>query len=396
MFDGFLDLSTWGLVGSTLLMTHITIIAVTVFLHRHQAHRALDLHPIVSHFFRFWLWLTTGMRTIEWVAIHRKHHAKCDTAEDPHSPQVLGIKKVLWQGAELYSKEAKNSETIEKYGMGTPDDWIERNVYRHSFVGVALLLIVDFFMFGLIGISIWAIQMIWVPFWAAGVINGVGHFWGYRNYECKDASTNLVPWGILIGGEELHNNHHTYGNSAKLSSKRWEFDIGWMYIRILEILHLARVKKIAPTPQQGSLKPVADMDNLRAILTNRFQVMSSYSKNVIQPACRALKEDATNYSSRWNKKKARKILIRNEALLRPIDKQMLSEVLSENETLKLVYHFKQRLQQIWERNDKTKQEPILKALQDWCKQAEETGISMLEDFSYRLRSYTADYARTTR
>jgi stearoyl-CoA desaturase (delta-9 desaturase) len=395
MFDGFLNLSAWGVVGATLLMTHVTIIAVTVFLHRHQAHRALDLHPSVSHFFRLWLWLTTGMRTIEWVAIHRKHHAKCDTEDDPHSPQVLGLKKVLWQGAELYRKEAANSETIQRYGMGTPDDWLEHKIYRHSFAGIVVMLIADLFMFGLIGISVWAIQMIWVPFWAAGVINGVGHFWGYRNYECKDASTNLIPWGILIGGEELHNNHHTFGNSAKLSSKWWEFDIGWMYIRILEMLALARVNKVAPTLHVGNPKPIADMDTVKAILANRFQVMSRYTKDVILPACRASDRSAANNSRGWMKK-ARKILVRNEALLKPKDKQLLSKTLSENETLKLVYQYKQRLQQIWERTDKDSQEPLLKALQDWCKQAEQTGVAMLENFSRNLRGYTLPHSSLVR
>ena len=250
---GILDMPWWGYVIATFAMTHVTIAAVTIYLHRHSAHRALDLHPIVSHFFRFWLWLTTGMVTKEWTAIHRKHHAKVETIEDPHSPIALGIKKVLLEGSELYRAESKNMETMEKYGKGTPDDWIERNLYtRHSWQGVGVMMIIDLVLFGPIGLTIWAIQMLWIPINAAGIINGVGHYWGYRNYTCEDASTNIVPWGILIGGEELHNNHHAYGTSAKFSAKWYEFDLGWLYIRTLETIGLARVRRVAPS---SSTKP---------------------------------------------------------------------------------------------------------------------------------------------
>ena len=386
MLEGLFGSSLWGLIGATLILTHITIASVTIFLHRHQAHRALELHPIISHFFRFWLWLTTGIQTKEWVAIHRKHHVKCETEQDPHSPQVLGLKKVLWQGAELYRQEAARSETLEKYGKGTPDDWLEKCVYRYSFIGISLMLLADLVMFGLAGISIWAIQMIWNPFWATGVINGLGHYWGYRNYECRDASTNIVPWGILIGGEELHNNHHTYANSAKLSSKWWEFDIGWMYIRLLELLGLARVKKLAPKPQIGTPKPVVDMDTMRAVLANRFQIMARYSKDVILPVCRAEKRRADKDARNWLKC-ARKALIRNEAILDSVDQQALIQALRQSETLRLVYSYKQRLQNIWEHSGKN-QEPLLAALQEWCKQAESAGVAMLEDFARSLRSYT--------
>ena len=386
MFDGLFGLSLWGLIGATFLLTHITIISVTVFLHRHQAHRALDLHPVISHFFRFWLWLTTGIRTIEWVAIHRKHHVKCETEQDPHSPQILGLKKVLWQGAELYQYAAKSNETLEKYGKKTPDDWLERHVYCYNSVGIALMFFADLAMFGLAGITVWAIQMIWIPFWAAGVINGLGHFWGYRNYECRDASTNLVPWGILIGGEELHNNHHTFASSAKLSSKKWEFDIGWMYIRFLQAFGLAKVKKLAPIPQTGEPKSVIDMDTIRAVLANRFQIMARYKKDVILPVCRAEKKRVNKDDYGWLKR-ARKALIRNEALLKPIDHQAITKGLSESDALKVVYQFKQKLQKIWERSGKSN-EPLTQALQEWCKQAENTGITMLQEFARSLRSYS--------
>ena len=278
---GFSGFSGWEIVAYTLITTHITIAAVTIFLHRAQAHRALDLHGIPSHFFRFWLWLGSGMVTKEWVAIHRKHHAKCETEEDPHSPQTRGIKTVLLQGSELYRTEAKNQETLAKFGHGTPDDWIERNLYsRFSWQGVGLMLIADLFLFGAIGATVWAVQMLWIPITAAGIVNGIGHFWGYRNFEASDASRNVLPWGIVIGGEELHNNHHTYPTSAKLSVKRYEFDIGWMYIRGLEMLGLATVRKTAPQLKLGAIKPVADGKTLEAIIANRYEVMATYARSL--------------------------------------------------------------------------------------------------------------------
>src|SRR5579859_3330706 len=282
IFSGFFDLPWWGYALAALGLTHVTIVAVTIFLHRHQAHRALDLHPVVSHFFRFWLWLTTGMVTKEWAAIHRKHHAKCETAEDPHSPQIYGINRVLWGGVFLYVKESYNRETLERYGHGTPDDWMERNLYtRHPILGLTLMGALDLALFGLVpGALILLVQIVWIPFWAAGVINGVGHYFGYRNYGCVDASTNIVPWGILIGGEELHNNHHAFASSAKLSSKWYEFDIGWMYICILQSLGLATVKKVAPKPRFAAPKPAADLDTLHAVITNRYDVLSRYAKSL--------------------------------------------------------------------------------------------------------------------
>ena len=278
---GLVDLPWWGYVAVTLILTHVTIAAVTIFLHRSQAHRALDLHPIVGHFFRFWLWLTTGMVTKEWVAIHRKHHAKVETPDDPHSPQTRGIETVFWKGTELYRAESNNLETIEKYGHGTPDDWIERNLYtRFSWQGVGLMLAVNLVLFGPIGATIWAIQMMWIPVTAAGIINGIGHYWGYRNFACADASTNIVPWGIVIGGEELHNNHHAYGTSAKLSSQWYEFDIGWMYIRILSALKLATVRKVAPQLKLDPAKAAPDLATLQAVITHRYHVATSYARSL--------------------------------------------------------------------------------------------------------------------
>lgn len=387
MLNGLLNLSLWGYVVATLLITHITIASVTIFLHRHQAHRALDLHPAISHFFRFWLWLTTGMETKAWTAIHRKHHAKCETEADPHSPQILGINKVLWEGAELYKKEAKNQETLDNYGHGTPDDWLERHLYEpHSGKGLALMLLINLLLFGVVGITIWAIQMLWIPIFAAGIINGIGHWWGYRNYECPDAATNIVPWGILIGGEELHNNHHTFASSAKLSSKRWEFDIGWMYIRILQALGLARVKKVAPMPIVVPSKQVVDMDTLSTLITNRFRVMASYGREVVASV---YKEELLKADHAYKNllRRARALLIREESLMNDEAKRKLEKLLSHSDNLNTVYQYKQRLQDIWKRSSET-QEALLHALQEWCKQAEATGIKALQDFALSLRGYS--------
>ena len=380
--NGVLGFSVWGFITAALIMTHITIVAVTVYLHRHQAHRALELHPIPSHFFRFWLWLTTGMITKAWSAIHRKHHAKCETEEDPHSPQVLGIKKVFWEGSELYRKEAKNQETLDKYGHGSPDDWIERNIYtRHSRYGIVLMLIVDILLFGAAGISIWAVQMIWIPITAAGIINGVGHYWGYRNYEPEDASTNVSPWGILIGGEELHNNHHAFPGSAKLSSKPWEFDIGWFYIRVLEIVGLARVKKVAPEPVIMPGKQEADLETLRAVIVNRLHVLSHYCRDVIVPV---FKDELDKIGSPVER--AKRLLVRDQSLMDDTAKKRLDSVLERSVALKTVYQHKLSLQKIWQRSNST-QETLLHSLEQWCKEAEATGIKRLQDFALSLRGY---------
>src|SRR6185312_4533074 len=284
---GIAPLPWWGYVVVTLAFTHVTIAAVTIYLHRSQSHRALDLHPAVAHVFRFWLWLTTGMVTKEWVAIHRKHHAKVETSDDPHSPVAHGIRTVFWKGSELYRAEAKNAETLAKYGHGTPDDWVERNLYsRFSWQGVGVMMIIDLMLFGSVGLTIWAVQMLWIPVTAAGIINGIGHYWGYRSYACADASTNIVPWGIIIGGEELHNNHHAYATSAKLSSKWFEFDIGWAYIRILAALRLAQVRKVAPKLVKAPAKTAPDLATLQAIITHRYHVATDYAR-ALKAACAA-------------------------------------------------------------------------------------------------------------
>lgn len=386
--NGLVHASVWQTVIFTLVVTHITIAAVTIYLHRHQAHRALDLHALPSHFFRFWLWLTTGMVTKEWAAIHRKHHAKCETVDDPHSPVTRGIKKVLLEGSEMYRAESKNLETLEKYGHGTPDDWIERNLYtRFSWQGVALMLIINVAMFGVLGLTVWAVQMLWIPITAAGIINGIGHYWGYRNYDCTDAATNIMPWGILIGGEELHNNHHTFGTSAKLSSKWYEFDIGWMYIRILEMAGLAKVKKIAPAPKFDRQKIVADLETLQSVVSNRYDVMAKYAKSLKATwrdelvQLRAKRQLESHFL-----KSSKRLLHRAPAKLEAPQHLQLNELFRHSKSLQTMHEMRTELTGLWDRSHSSRDQ-LLHQLQDWCNRAEASGIKALQEFSYRLRSY---------
>jgi len=387
MFSGWFDLPWWALALVALGMTHVTIAAVTIYLHRCQAHRALELHPIVSHFFRLWLWLTTGQVTKEWAAIHRKHHAKVETADDPHSPQIYGINRVLWGGVFLYVKESHNKETLERYGHGTPDDWMERNVYTPcSFFGVFIMLAVDLAAFGLLpGALIWIAQMAWIPFWAAGVINGVGHYFGYRSYDVADASTNIVPWGILIGGEELHNNHHAFASSAKLSSKWYEFDIGWFYICVMRALGLATVKKLAPKPRFAQPRAV-DFDTLHAVIANRYDVLSRYAKSVKLTYRHELQR-----LRRWSPRDAeilgslKRALLRGQALA-GVEANKLSEALKHSRALEITIAMRHELAALWERSSASK-EQLLRQLQDWCRRAEASGVAPLVSFSERLRSY---------
>jgi len=385
MFSGMLQLPWWGYIVATLAMTHITIAAVTIYLHRHSAHRALDLHPAVSHFFRFWLWLTTGMVTKEWTAIHRKHHARCETEEDPHSPQVLGIEKVMWQGADLYKVEAKKAETLEKYGQGTPDDWVERNIYGpHSVSGVAIMMVIDFALFGFIGLTIWAVQMMWIPFFAAGVINGIGHYWGYRNFAAEDASRNIVPWGIIIGGEELHNNHHAYATSARLSNKWWEFDIGWMYIRTLEMAGLAHVKNVPPKVEFASGSQ-CDADTLQAVITHRYEVLTRYARS-LKRTCAEEIHNLKARAVRVDRDMVKRWLHIDEQKLSEPERARMHEVLSNSKVLATVCTMRQELTELWQRSTATKDE-LVKQLEDWCHRAEASGIVALEEFSRRLRRY---------
>ena len=385
--NGLINASGWQMVAFTLIVTHITIAGVTIYLHRHQAHRALELGPIPSHFFRFWLWLTTGMVTREWVAIHRKHHAKCETVDDPHSPVTRGIKTVMWKGAELYRAEAANAETLARFSHGTPDDWVERNVYsRFTWQGVGLMMVINLALFGGFGLTIWAIQMVWIPFWAAGVINGIGHYWGYRNFEAADASTNVSPWGVLIGGEELHNNHHTYPTSAKFSVKPYEFDIGWQYIRIMQALGWAKVRKVPPQLVLGDAQTQPNDRTLEALINNRYEVMATYAKAVqatvkVELAQRAeLSAEVLTQARRWLHRDASKV----PAEVAP----KLEQALEHSPALKTMTHMREELRQLWSDTTQTR-EQLVKQLVAWCQKAEASGIAGLRDFSIRLRGAMA-------
>jgi stearoyl-CoA desaturase (delta-9 desaturase) len=386
-YTGILDLSAWQVVAAILLLTHITIIAVTVYLHRYSAHRSLELNPVIKHFFRFWLWLTTAMNTREWTAIHRKHHAKCETPDDPHSPVQKGLSTVLRRGAELYKEESKNEETLRIYGKNCPDDWIERNLYsRFPNLGIVLMLGIDLALFGVIGLTVWAVQMIWIPVWAAGVVNGLGHAIGYRNFECRDAATNLVPWGILIGGEELHNNHHTYPNSAKLSVRKWEFDMGWAWIKLFSLFGLAKVNRTAPIAHRVTAKHQLDMDSAMAILNNRFQIMAQYRKLVIKPLVQ-LELQRADASVRHQFRRAKRLLSREPSLLQDDQQARIEVILKQSHSLRVIYEQRLALQQIWTRTSANGHE-MLAAMKQWVQDAEASGIQSLREFAEHLRTYS--------
>ncbi len=383
---GAWDIHWWQVVLFTLALTHITMVSVTVFLHRHQAHRALDLHPIASHFFRFWLWMTTGQVTKEWASIHRKHHAKCEQAEDPHSPHVHGIKTVLLQGYELYRAEALNKETLARFGHGTPNDWLERNVYsRHSSLGIVLMLAIDLALFGALGLTVWAVQMAWTPVMAAGVINGAAHFWGYRNFEVPDASTNISPWGIIIAGEELHNNHHTYPTSAKLSVKPYEFDIGWMYISILQSMGLAKVKKTPPRAAYGAIRPVADEKTLEALIANRYELMAGYAKGMRAAARAELDAMKARRADSAVIKAAKRWMHRDADKVPASMVGALARARAASPMLDKMVTMREELRQMW-LNTSVSREQLAKDLHAWCQRAEASGIAALQEFSFRLRA----------
>jgi len=384
--NGFWHLSAWQLVLFTLGMTHVTMLSVTIFLHRHQAHRALDLHPIASHFFRFWLWLTTGQVTKEWAAIHRKHHARCEQPDDPHSPHVHGIKTVLLQGYELYRKEAQNKETLARFGHGTPKDWIERHLYSaYSYVGIALMLLIDLALFGVAGLAVWAVQMACTPVMAAGIVNGAAHYWGYRNFEAPDASTNLSPWGILIAGEELHNNHHTYPTSAKLSVKPYEFDIGWMYISLLQRVGLARVKKTPPRLALGAVRKHADEHTLEALIQNRFELMATYARSMRLALDGELNDLKARSADATVLKAARHWLHRDTEKVPAGAVAQLALVRAASPVLDKMVLMREELRQLWLNRSHTR-EQLAADLHAWCQRAEASGIAALQEFSLRLRA----------
>ena len=390
---GLLQLSWWQIILVTLVLTHITIAAVTIYLHRSQAHRGLDLHPIVSHFFRMWLWLTTGMLTREWVAIHRKHHAKCEREGDPHSPIMFGLEKVLWQGAELYREEALNEETLKRFSHGTPDDWMERKVYSaHPSLGIFIMMAIDLSLFGAFGLCVWAVQMAWIPFWAAGVVNGLGHYVGYRNFSSPDSSTNLFPIGILIGGEELHNNHHAYGTSAKFSSKWYEFDIGWMYIRMMQAVGLAKVKKVAP---KLKLAPQSAQDvtesTLQGIITHRYEIMTRYAdllkKAALQEIAR-LRSDPSASQELAQLNHVTEHVTLSEQALSVEEKSQLEQAFAQNKALAQLVAMRDELSRVWS-SSTASTEQLVQDLQAWLQNAQQSGVQSLEQFALRLRRYAA-------
>ncbi len=401
-FFPLFDFSAWEIVLATLALTHVTIAAVTIYLHRHQTHRALDLHPIASHFFRFWLWLTTGTVTREWVAIHRKHHACVETDEDPHSPQRRGVAKVLLGGYELYRSAAASDETLATYGRGTPDDWIERHLYaKYSRSGLVIMLAIDLVAFGAIGLTVWAVQMLWIPFFAAGVINGIGHFWGYRRFVPNDASRNIVPWGILIGGEELHNNHHAYVTSARLSTRWWEIDIGWIYIRILALLRLATVRRVAPrlarvavsTRLRGG-EAKCDAQTLRAISEHRYLVLGQFARLVKHTVADEVRKSAQARAipsaamARRARRALKSWLQGTQARLSLPDRDALELALRSSAVLQTIHAMREELFALWNRSAKASGPLQLVAqLEDWCRRAETSGIGGLPEFSLRLRCY---------
>ncbi|HCU90947.1 MAG TPA: acyl-CoA desaturase [Gammaproteobacteria bacterium] len=387
MYHGIIELPWWGYVVVALALTHITIASVTIYLHRYQAHRAIDLHFLPAFFFRVWLWLTTGMTTKEWVAIHRKHHAFVDREGDPHSPRTFGLAKVLMEGAELYREAGHDPETIEAYGTGAPKDWFERKIFTpHDRVGIFTMLALDVSLFGPIGLTIWAVQMAWIPIFAAGIVNGLGHCRGYRNFETADASTNFFPWGVFIGGEELHNNHHAFESSARFSSKAWEFDIGWLYIRTLEAMRLAKVKKLAPVRYYDSAKAKIDLDTLSAVISGRFYVMADYTKHVVKQVHREEIKNA-GVATRKLLKSTMFLLMREECLMDENQRARLKVCLQQSAALAEVYEFRLQLQQIFSERA-ARPERLLSQLQEWCWRAEATGIAALGDFAILIRRYS--------
>jgi stearoyl-CoA desaturase (delta-9 desaturase) len=390
--NGVLHFRPWQIVLVALGLTHVTIAAVTIFLHRSQAHRALDLHPAVMHFFRVWLWLTTGMQTRDWVAVHRKHHAKCETVEDPHSPQTRGLRTVMLRGAELYMAERRNKDTLERFGRGTPDDWLERKLYsRWIWHGCGVMLITDVILFGAAGLAVWGVQMLWIPFHAAGVVNGLGHFWGYRNYDSPDASTNISPWGIWIGGEELHNNHHTYPTSAKLSSKWFEFDIGWAYIRVLEALGLAKVLRLAPVPQVETGAQVAhrqvDLRTLQTLINNRYDLLARFARETRREFREELDKLRLSAADRDRYAGLKRWVRRDIAAVPEAHKANLQELLSRSHLLKTLVDMRTELTGIWQQGSASR-EQMLAGLQDWINRAEASGIRALQEVAARIRGYS--------
>ena len=379
---GLLDLPWWGLALVTYGLIQVMFLGITLYLHRDQSHGGLELHPILRHFFRFWLWMCSGTVTKEWVAVHRRHHAYADQVGDPHSPVIFGIKRVLLEGYELYVVGAKDPEILENYGRGTPDDWMERNIYsRFPKSGIVLYSLLQLVLFGVPAILMVTIQLAAQPFFAAGVINGLGHHTGYRSFEMAAAATNIIPWGLFIAGEELHNNHHAFPWSARFSQQRWEFDMGWAFICVFSALGLAKVKRVAPRPKFVP-KETVDTDTVQALFTNRMHVLRDYARRVVRPVCREL---ARREPPGAIPDIAPKLLIRHPQLLAEHAQRALRDLLARHKELSTVHEFRERLTQLW--ND-ANQARAVQQLREWCAQAEASGIRSLREFAGSLPAWS--------
>jgi stearoyl-CoA desaturase (delta-9 desaturase) len=390
-YYGLADLRIWGYLIVAVLWLHVTLIAITLYFHRDQTHRAVDLHPVLRHFFRFWLWINTGASTREWVAVHRKHHALCEREGDPHSPRLFGLKTVLTQGAELYRVAANDPETLEKYAKGTPNDWLENNLYHHpvrSYYGIAALVITDLLLFGVPGIIMIALQLSNMPFLAAGIINGLCHAKGYRNFETDDASTNLWPIGILVAGEELHNNHHAFPTSARFSMRPHEFDVGWMYLKVLAALGLAKIRRVANPPQlEAATARTPELDELRAIIVNRMHVLRHYTQNVTLPVLRRELESLGENANSMLRRIRRQLSWQPE-MLDDESRHTLAKLAEQHPRFHTVLQFRNELKHLWG-GAHTSNERLLADFREWCVRAEQSGIQGLQEFVTYLKSFRA-------
>jgi stearoyl-CoA desaturase (delta-9 desaturase) len=382
---GAIRLPWWGYAAFTFAMVQLMFLGVTLYLHRDQSHGGLVLHPMLRHFFRFWLWFCSSTVTREWVAVHRRHHAYADLPGDPHSPVVFGLRRVLMQGYELYAAAARDPKILENYGRGTPDDWLEHNLYsRFPKVGISLFVVLQLLMFGVPAIAMLGVQLIAQPLFAAGVINGLGHRVGYRSFEMPTAATNIVPWGVLIAGEELHNNHHAFPSSPRFAVQGWEIDLGWLFICLFRALGLARVRCLAPRPHIVCDRAEIDADTAQALFTNRMHVLRDYRRRVIRPVFRALRKQQ---SPAVLAPRSPRLLVRHPKLLDERARQQLRELLERYEVLRTVIEFRDRLQQLWDETAASHGR-ALEQLRELCAQAEGSRILALRKFALRLRTYT--------
>jgi len=378
---GLLQLPWWGYVLITFATIQSMFLGVTLYLHRDQSHGGLILHPALRHVFRFWLWFSSGAVTREWVAVHRRHHAHADTAQDPHSPRVFGLRRVVFEGYELYRDAAHDPATLDHYGRGTPDDWLERRLYSaYPYLGIVLFVVAHLLVFGVPGIIMIAVHLSAQPFFAGGVINGLAHAVGYRSFEMPSTATNLLPWALLLGGEELHNNHHAFPRSACFAVQPWELDIGWLWIRLFRGLGLARVRWVAPRPHFARCAGDVDADTAAALFTNRMHVLRDYARRVVLPVCRDLALQEPRAAAI-----PAKLLIRHPALLAEEARRVVRELLERHEVLRRVVEYRDSLQQLWIGAPNPAR--AVAQLREWCSHAEASGILALREFARGLPAY---------